>query len=83
LGSFFKYIGISVANAFISPFNTQTMHIKSIHTYTTALLCFSKNLIPWRDLNPDLLIPEAGVMSIAPLRQGNPLFVKMYAKLLP
>jgi hypothetical protein len=44
-----------VANAFISPFNTQTMPIKSFYyMYTTALLCFPKNLIPSRDSNPGL-----------------------------
>jgi hypothetical protein len=35
---FLKYS--SMANAFISPFNTQALHIKSV------LLCFPKNLIP-------------------------------------
>jgi hypothetical protein len=34
------------------------MHIRSF-LYTTALLCFPKNLIPWWDSNPDLLVPEA------------------------
>jgi hypothetical protein len=32
---------------------------------------FPKNLIPWRDSYPGLLIPEADAMSIAPLRQGE------------
>jgi hypothetical protein len=50
-------------------FNTQTMHIKVI-LYTTALLCFPKNLIPWWDLNPGLLVPEADAMSTASRRQG-------------
>jgi hypothetical protein len=47
-----------VANAFISPFNTQTMHIKS-SLYTTALPCFPENLISWRDSNTGLLVLEA------------------------
>jgi hypothetical protein len=38
--------------------------------YTTALLCFPKNLIPWRVSNPGLLVPEADSMSTAPRRQG-------------
>jgi hypothetical protein len=29
-----------------------------------------KNLIPWWDSNPGLLVPEADAMSIAPRRQG-------------
>jgi hypothetical protein len=47
-------LNIFVADACISPFQTQTMHIKS-----TALLCFPKSLIPWRNSNPGLLFPEA------------------------
>jgi hypothetical protein len=67
---FFKlcFFNIFVAEAFISPSNTQTMHIKLL--YTTALLCFPKNLMPWRDSNPGLLVPEADAMSSAPRRQG-------------
>jgi hypothetical protein len=38
--------------------------------YTTALLCFPKNLIPWRDTNPGLLFPEADAMSNASRRQA-------------
>jgi hypothetical protein len=49
-----------VANAFISPFNTPTMHIKSFYTQQH-----------WRDPNPGLLIPEADAMSTAPRRQGH------------
>jgi hypothetical protein len=56
-----------LANAYISPFNTQTMHIK---LYTTAQLCFPKNLIPWRDSNPGLLVPKADAMSTVTYRQG-------------
>jgi hypothetical protein len=62
----FKYF--FVANAFIS-FNTQTMHIMQVILYTTALLCFPKNLIPWRDSNPGLLVLVADAMSTAPLRR--------------
>jgi hypothetical protein len=32
--------------------------------YTTALLCFPKNFIPWQDTNPGLLVPEADAMSM-------------------
>jgi hypothetical protein len=35
-------------------FHHKTIHIKSL-LYTTALLCFTKNPIPWRDSNPGLL----------------------------
>jgi hypothetical protein len=59
-----------VANAFISPFQ-----------HTTALLCFPKNLIPLRDSNPGLLVPEADAMSTAPRYQGN-IFIS-YANKLP
>jgi hypothetical protein len=40
-----------------------------------ALLCFPKNLIPWRDSNPGLLVLEADAMSTdcaMPPRQGAP-----------
>jgi hypothetical protein len=40
------------------------------HLYTTALLFFPKNLIPWLDSNPGLLVPEADAMSTAPSSQG-------------
>jgi hypothetical protein len=51
-----------VANAFISSLNTQTMH-KSFYTQQYCYV-FPKNLIPWRDSNPGLLVPEAdGMMS--------------------
>jgi hypothetical protein len=45
------------------------MHIKEFYTqqYYYASL---KNLIPWRDANPGLLVPEADAMSSAPRRQG-------------
>jgi hypothetical protein len=63
------FFSIFADNAFISPFNTQTKHFKSF-LYTTALQCFTKNLIPWWDSNPCLLVPEADAMSTAPRRQG-------------
>jgi hypothetical protein len=50
----FLKIFFFVANALISPFNTQTMHVKSFYTNTTELLSFPKNFIPWRDSNPGL-----------------------------
>jgi hypothetical protein len=68
--SSFIYI-FCLANAFISHFNSQTMHVKSFYMYTTALLCFPKNLIPWRDSNPGLLVPERDAMSTAPRHQGD------------
>jgi hypothetical protein len=43
---------------------------KPVILYTTTLLCFPKNLIPWRDSNPGLLVPEADAMSTAPRHQG-------------
>jgi hypothetical protein len=58
-----------MANAFISPFNTQTMHIKSFYTQQHCYVSL-KNLIPLRDSNPGLLVPEADAMSTAPRRQG-------------
>jgi hypothetical protein len=61
---------IFVANAFISPFNTQTMHNKSFYTQRHCYV-FLKNLIPWWDSNPGLLVPEADAMSTAPRRQGT------------
>jgi hypothetical protein len=61
---------IFVANAFISPFNTQTMHIKSFYTQQHCYVTL-KNLIPWRDSNTGLLISEADAMSTAPRRQGR------------
>jgi hypothetical protein len=63
--SFKKYI--FVANDFISPFNTK-MHIKSF-LYTTSLLGFPKNLIPWQDSNPGLHVLEADAMSTVPRSQ--------------
>jgi hypothetical protein len=56
--------------AVISNFNTQTMHIKSFNTQQHCYVSL-KNLIPWRDLNPGLLVPESDVMSTPPRRQGK------------
>jgi hypothetical protein len=39
--------------------------------YTTALLSFPKNIIPWRDSNQGFIVPKADAMSSAPRRQGN------------
>jgi hypothetical protein len=56
-----------------------TNNVYQVIFYTTALLCFPKNLIPWRDSNPGLLVPEADAMSIAPRRQGgHTVFVALY-----
>jgi hypothetical protein len=59
-----------VVNAFISPFNKQTTHIKSLYTQQHCHV-FPKPLIPWRDSNPGLLVPVTDMMSTAPSRQGN------------
>jgi hypothetical protein len=64
---FYFIIWYFLANACISPFNTQAMHIKSLsqqHCYDFP----KKNLIPWLDSNPGLLVSEADAMSTAPLR---------------
>jgi hypothetical protein len=62
-----------LANAFISPFNAQTMHIKSFYTKQHCYVSL-KNFLPWRDSNPGLLVPEVDAMSTAPRRQGqNPI----------
>jgi hypothetical protein len=74
------FLDIFVANAFISSYNTQTMHIKSLYTQQHCYVCFPKNLIPWRDLNPGLLVPEADAMSTAPRRQGWTLNNLLYYK---
>jgi hypothetical protein len=42
---------------------------------------FPKNLIPRRDSNPGLLIPEAGALSIAPRRQDDFEYVKQHNSL--
>jgi hypothetical protein len=59
-----------VANAFISPFQ-HTNNAYKVILHKTALLCFPKKRIPWRDSNPGLLVPEADAMSTAPRRQGD------------
>jgi hypothetical protein len=61
-----------VANAFISPFSTQTMHIESFDTQHHCYFSVKKT---WRDLNPGLLVPEADAMSTAPLRQGIHIYL--------
>jgi hypothetical protein len=40
-----------------------------------ALLCFPKNLIPWWDSNPGLLVPEADAMSTAPRKFTKVTFI--------
>jgi hypothetical protein len=51
-------------------FDTQTMHIKSFYTQQHCYDSLKTLHIPWRDSNPDLLVPEADAMSIVPGRQG-------------
>jgi hypothetical protein len=65
-----------VANAFISPFKTQTMHIKSFYTQQHCYVSL-KTLYPVRDLNLGLLVPEADAMSTALRRQGEFLGIYM------
>jgi hypothetical protein len=48
--------------------------------YTTKLICFPKNLIPWQDSNPGNLVPEADMMSSAPRRQGEHTLKKNLAQ---
>jgi hypothetical protein len=44
----------------------------SFSTHKQCILShFLTNLIPWRDSNPGLLVPEADAMSTAPRRQGK------------
>jgi hypothetical protein len=71
---FFFFKNIFVDNDFISPFH-HTNNANEVILYTTALLCFPKNLIPWWDSNPGLLVPEADAMSTAPRRQGFIFFL--------
>jgi hypothetical protein len=61
---------ILVANAFISPFNTQTMHIKSFYTQQHCYVSL-KTLYPGGIRTPGLLVPKADAMSTAPRRQGD------------
>jgi hypothetical protein len=60
-----SFYNIFVANAVTSPFDPQTMHIKSFYTQQHCYV-FPNNLTTWRDLNP--LVPEADAMSTAPRR---------------
>jgi hypothetical protein len=55
-------------------FNTQTMHIKSFYTQKHCYI-FPKNLIPWRDSNLGLLVPEVDAMSTTPRLQGKMLLL--------
>jgi hypothetical protein len=50
--------------------STQKQCILS-HLINNSTAMFPKNLTPWRDLNPGLLVPEADAMSTAPRRQGR------------
>jgi hypothetical protein len=59
-----------VANAFISPFDIQTMHIKSFYAQQHCYVS-PKKLIPGRDSNPGILVSLANVKSTAPRRQGR------------
>jgi hypothetical protein len=58
-----------VANAFISPINTQTMHIKSFYTQQHCYVSPQKNLTPWWDSNMGLLVPGLDAKYNAPRRQ--------------
>jgi hypothetical protein len=54
------------------PYSSLSTHKKCILSYYTqyvSLLCFPKNIIPLRDSNPELLVPEADGMSTALRRQ--------------
>jgi hypothetical protein len=73
---YLPFLNTFVADAFISPFNTQAMHIKSFYTQQHCYV--PKNLIPYRDSNPGLLVTEANAMSIAPRRQGLCRYVPTY-----
>jgi hypothetical protein len=68
--NFFK---ILAANVLFSPFNTQTMHIKSF--YTQQHCCVSQKNLPitWWDSNQGLLVPETDALSTAPRRPSDEL----------
>jgi hypothetical protein len=68
LFSFLKIIFVAIT--FISTFNTQTLHIKSLYTQQHCYV-FLKYLIPWWDPNPGLLNRVADATSTAPRRQGS------------
>jgi hypothetical protein len=59
---YFYFLNIFVANAFISPFNTQAMHIKSSYTQQHCYVSLKTLHIPWRDSNHDSII--AGPFSV-------------------
>jgi hypothetical protein len=52
------------------PLFVLSMHI--IKSFYTQQHCYGslKNLIPWRDSNPGLLVPDTDAMTTAPRRQG-------------
>jgi hypothetical protein len=60
---------VFVANAFISAFKTQTMHIRSFNTQQHCNVSL-KTLYPGGLRNPGLLVPEADAASTAPRPQG-------------
>jgi hypothetical protein len=70
-GIIFNSKAFKKMKAFISPFNTQTIHIKSFYTQQHCYVSL-KNLTPWRDSKPGLLVPEADAISTAPRHQGWP-----------
>jgi hypothetical protein len=72
-------LNIFVANAFISPFNTQNNAFYVI-LYTTALPCLPKNLIPPRDSNPGSSVLEADAMTTVPRRQEKENDLKIRRK---
>jgi hypothetical protein len=71
------FLNIFCTICVISPFKTQTMHIKSFYTQQHCYVSL-KNLIPWRDSNPGLLVPGADVMSTAPRRDKKVLQKTIY-----
>jgi hypothetical protein len=58
---FLKYF---VADAFISPFQHTNNANKAILYAMHCYLCFPKKLMPWRDSNPGILVPEADAMPL-------------------
>jgi hypothetical protein len=63
------FLNVFVANAFISAFKTQTMHIRSFNTQQHCNVSL-KTLYPGGLRNPGLLVPEADAASTAPRPQG-------------
>jgi hypothetical protein len=56
---------------YIFHLSTHKQCIFSHFIHTSTAMFSLKNLIPWRDSNPGLRIPEAGATSTAPRRQGK------------